>query len=852
MKIFSYIVISCLLGLIACGGSGEGAVSAKAIDGFLDREDIKNRPYLKIKTNALARDFLFYGTFIPMLNSPTGHSLKGRIVRFEVFADRVVMLESPKGHSLAKQADSTILLAEFPIVQSDSDGLIIDFAKGMTSAFTSRNVNSREASDKDSDTAEQFKAIVLSASFIKSINTEQDVLTISQIAQWRNTKSELISAEFRYFFREYMPSPDFKKKIFGKNRWVQYFSTPSQVQANTTENLAYIAKWPINKPIVFYISANTPPEYLQAIKDGILYWNHIFGRDILQVENLAAHLSAPHPKFNIVQWVAWDNEASAYADMVVDHLSGETLQAQIYLRSGWVFKSVKKLRSQLEDILLIEPGEEGPAVIEENVPMPSMFDYDEPCYKALDNQEALGDLAEIISAAEISPETIQILTADIIRAVVAHEMGHVLGLRHNLGSSTFSNISLNERLDFLKSYLKTGSPVLGHEKYLSHSMMDVFSAADDAMIGSQIRELNNSQLKDIYQYDSQAIEYGYLDQAMRGNTPFCTDDDIPRFLDCQRWDISNTPVLYAASRLEDTLNQVATVMAENFAATIDPDREGGQMSINDIQITTKGVNKTLASNIKQLFLWFSRQARSIEIETDQAAYSSYNLEDINKLRFMSIRDQLQSQGLNQTLFSLIPPYRQAHLDPESILAKFSFQFVKQILEISKKHPDFSVSEEELSIAANIARRFLTTLSKEYITVFGLTLASMHFDDPELQEPIEKSLGQIAREIILTSDQSGKAPNTSVLPVFKYDLANRDAAAKLLAPALGLWSDWSFDNLIYITNQLKLIMRRHAASEGGSSIDLSTVPREKRQWLLEQNRILNTLSQVKTQARPISP
>ncbi len=81
---------------------------------------------------------------------------------------------------------------------------------------------------------------------------------------------------------------------------------------------------------------------------------------------------------------------------------------------------------------------------------------------------------------------------------------------------------------------------------------------------------------------------------MRGNTPFCTDDDIPRFLDCQRWDISNTPVLYAASRLEDTLNQVATVMAENFAATIDPDREGGQMSINDIQIKV-----TQLSDLKQ-------------------------------------------------------------------------------------------------------------------------------------------------------------------------------------------------------------------------------------------------------------
>src|SRR5690606_14215844 len=151
------------------------------------------------------------------------------------------------------------------------------------------------------------------------------------IAQWRNQKSELVSAEFRYYFREYQPSPDYKKVTFGKHRWVQYFSTPPLIVPPTNNPFAYITKWDIIKPIVFHLSANTPTEYRDAIKDGLTYWNHIFGKQIIEVRDLDPRLSAPHPRLNILQWVTWDNEASAYADMVVDHLTGQILQAQIYL-----------------------------------------------------------------------------------------------------------------------------------------------------------------------------------------------------------------------------------------------------------------------------------------------------------------------------------------------------------------------------------------------------------------------------------------------------------------------------------------------------------------------------------------
>lgn len=855
--------INALLFIVLASSCGDEAnpgfdINAEPIDTYLENEQLKDRPHLKIKNSAFSRDFLFYGTFIPMLDSPTGHSLKGRIIRFQIFADRVVMLESPKGHSIANENDSLILLAEFPIVQVEGDGVVIDFAKGMISAFTTRNVHSRSVSEQGSHTGEQFQAIFLTASFVRSINAEDDVMTISQIAQWRNQRSELISAEFRYFFREYLPSFTFKKSTFGKQRWVQYFSTPPLVQPPTTEAFAYITKWDVTNPLVFYISSNTPKNYRKPIKDGLLFWNHIFGKNVVEVRDLEEGISAPHPRFNIVQWVPWDNEASAYADMVVDHLTGETLQAQIYLRSGWVIQSAKKLRNQLEELLLADLPVAGIQAIEENVPLPSMFDFDNPCFKTMANLDEIADLAVGLSSTNISNQTLTLLTSDIIRAVIAHEMGHVFGLRHNLASSTFGNISLSERSDLLKRYLASGDYEFDHDKYISRSIMDVFSAADDAMVGAQIRELidseniSSSRLKTIYDYDKQAIEFGYFGKPMLGNTAFCTDDDIPRYLDCRRWDVSNTPALFSASRLRNMMTQVAMVLADTFVAIIDPERKGGPMSITDLPLTDRGVLKALDQYVKDLFLWFNQNTRSVQIETSFPAFGPQNQKEITAAKFKSLREQVGIKGVDQTLFALLPPFRPQSLDPDSLVQSFSAHLTKRISDLQRLRPTLSFSALDLEETQQIARGYFESINGDVINLVANIISHAHFDDPDFQIPIEEALGKIARELILANDADNGSAAHNGLPKFHYALKTRDAGAQLLNPALGLLSDWSFENLRTVTNDLKLLMRRYGATEGATTIDLNSLSREQRQWLLDQNRILNTLMQIKTMARVLNP
>lgn len=834
--------------LFSCGPFEKpSSDNGNPIDLYLERATFNQSPHLKITTDALSKDFLLYGNFIPMLNSPTGYSLKSRIVRFEIMADRVVMLESPKGHSLASHNESMILLAEFPIVQSDSNGVLIDFAKGMQAAFTMRNVHARAVSESEPGTAEQFKAVMLQASFIRSIDIDANAMVISQIAQWRNQKSELISAEFRYFLREYKPSETFVKKTFGKNRWLQYFSTPPMLHESSTKTFAYLALWDIKDPITFYISANTPAQYRQAIKDGLIFWNHIFQKEVVIVKDLEPGIFAPHPRLNIVQWVPWDNESSAYADIVIDHLTGQTLQAQIYVRSGWVMQSAKKLKNQLDELLIKEPVKDLPT-IEEGVPIPSMFMAQDPCVMSIEFFDADLEIPEILEKMDISDDIITKLTNDILRTVIAHEMGHVFGLRHNLAGSLSGTMNHPNHDDLLRNYLKEGMIPLKLDKFLSSSIMDVFSAADDALMGAQIRQIieaypyETSPLKSIYTYDSMAIDVGYFGKQATAGIPFCTDEDMSVYLDCRRWDFTSNPFMLASDRLSNVMNQIALMLADTFIMALDKNRLGGPLAVQDIALTNVLIINAVGQYAQDLFSWFSEKSRSVLIESRFAALGPHNRQEISAARFQFIKDQLQHKDVGHTLFGLLPPFRDGRSNDEALAQLFSAQFDKRIQEKS-----ISLSQADRDMAVGIARAFLANLRQEIMIQLLNTIEKVQFDDVNFQAPIEQALGAIAQEILFAKKADQKPGD---IPEFLYDLKTRDKAAHLLSPALGALPDWSYENIEITIAKLKGLMKEFGKTNDGG-INLNTMARHQRQWMLEQNRILNTLMQVRTQARPVN-
>jgi hypothetical protein len=154
-------------------------------------------------------------------------------------------------------------------------------------------------------------------SYIDSISLKNNILEIKQIAQVIEI-SKTASAhpyEFRYFLSPYQANPQFKAKETSDFRRVGFFEVTPFLEESTGRSITLIQKWDHSRPIQFFISSNTPLEYRKAIEDGILYWNHAFGKEILQVEIAPVGITAPDPTHNMIQWIDDQSANSIYASL---------------------------------------------------------------------------------------------------------------------------------------------------------------------------------------------------------------------------------------------------------------------------------------------------------------------------------------------------------------------------------------------------------------------------------------------------------------------------------------------------------------------------------------------------------
>ncbi|WP_461629235.1 zinc-dependent metalloprotease [Labilibaculum euxinus] len=149
------------------------------------------------------------------------------------------------------------------------------------------------------------------------------------------------------------------------------------------------------KPIVYYIDPSTPPQWRQAIKDGITDWQSAFEKAGFKNAIIAKDAPTDDPDFDgddvrysMITYAA-SSQANAMGPSVVDPRSGEIIEADVI----WWHNVMTALHSWIR----IQTGVIDP--------------------KARDNK--------------FSDEHM----AHAIRFVSSHEIGHTLGLMHNMGAS---------------------------------------------------------------------------------------------------------------------------------------------------------------------------------------------------------------------------------------------------------------------------------------------------------------------------------------------------------------------------------------------------------------------------------
>lgn len=324
--------------------------------------------------------------------------------------------------------------------------------------------------------------------------------------------------------------------------------------AASDPRVVYINRWNLRKrdpaaklsapvkPILFYLDPSIPTVYRDAVRGGILSWNRAF--EPLGFKNAIEVKDAPRNgwdtadmRFNTVRWVASPpTDAGAYAVALLreNPLTGEILNASINVNSNFARVA---------------------------------FQEKEEVVNPLDDARRAGLACELdgqaMEQARLGWETAQTLglpldnrayVNQLLREVVAHEFGHVLGLRHNFVASTYL------------SPAQLADPKVVRAQGTSASVMDYVGFNSFGLkTGAPLFPQGPGK------YDFWAISYGYAPVAAspgaekatlnriarRSNEPGLAygSDELADALDptTVRYDLSSDPLAYA-DRLFDQTN----------------------------------------------------------------------------------------------------------------------------------------------------------------------------------------------------------------------------------------------------------------------------------------------------------
>lgn len=379
------------------------------------------------------------------------------------------------------------------------------------------------------------------SSFTKAVTLSDTEMVIDQVARVRTPTTVVSEAqaqvlsqinldntiEVSYRLRPYKINENFKSKNSQISRGMGYFTIPHN-EKNYGNISELIIRWdtsPERSPIRALISASTPSSYVQAIKEGLEYWNRVAGREIVKVETGIDSKTPPTERTIMVHWIPWEDAGFAYAMMQADPLTGETLQAQIFMTSAFL---------GMGKALAINEAEEKKTVASIGL---NSFRGSRTCYlQAAKFESLLGlTLDKGRSALEIEKS--------VIRNVIAHEMGHVMGMRHNFAGSYFAPISAQEveakAQEFSAGKWSVSAPV-------ASTVMDYLPAVDDVILGNYIQD-------QVLPYDKSVLDWGYSNlDVIPENQGFCTDDDLQpedselsgrKLVGCAVFDSSPNPIL---------------------------------------------------------------------------------------------------------------------------------------------------------------------------------------------------------------------------------------------------------------------------------------------------------------------
>ena len=328
-----------------------------------------------------------------------------------------------------------------------------------------------------------------------------------------------------------IPETDYVPRI-GDER-VGYFMTLYEDYTSLdkeTPYVRYIDRWHLKKldpearlsepvkPIVYWIENTVPEEYRDAIAEGIECWNYAFEKAGFKNAIVAKQMpdtatwDPEDMRYSVVRWMVQPGAGYAVGPHRANPFTGEILDADIRISSDFIRFMYTVSEQWIEPVTTREDMMLDPTALMdtlENFVLSPLSPY--TCRYAEETmrhaafglaylQATQGDLAD---KSKITKEYLHAYLVEL----VAHEVGHTLGLRHNFAASTIHTLEEISDREFTRKYGVTGS------------VMD-YGAPNLPPPGYPQGEYYNSRPGP---YDNWAIEYGY--------TPFgaeSPEEELPK------------------------------------------------------------------------------------------------------------------------------------------------------------------------------------------------------------------------------------------------------------------------------------------------------------------------------------
>lgn len=354
---------------------------------------------------------------------------------------------------------------------------------------------------------------------------------------------------------------------------VGYFTTEFLDMNNEApdQTKRYILRWHLEKadpnaplsppkePIVFWLDNAIPYEYRDAVRAGILEWNKAFEKigikDAIVVKQMPDDADWDHAdmRYNVVRWVSSPDNGYAVALFRANPLTGQILNASIAIDGNMARITRTIFLYRVDPLSAFREAEQRECYA------PQLHDsrvctmVQDTLLRAWQGYLMMTLLAPLRGGTRISGDQ---FVKDYIRSVTMHEMGHILGLRHNFVAS---------RMNTLED-LKDGEKV--RQRGTVASVMEYEPFNQMALHAPNTVYWNST----IGPYDYWAIEYGYREFpntstpeaerpylariAQRNTEPelaYETDDYTDRFDPyVTRFDLGRNPLDYWELRLKDT------------------------------------------------------------------------------------------------------------------------------------------------------------------------------------------------------------------------------------------------------------------------------------------------------------